>query len=92
MKYSQNQFMRLIEAVEDQGGSYLDESCKPVRAFEFTGPNKLKESEKALNYCGNQSMFEIPYEDEHGGKGTIKLCAVEDDLGNWPRFRDQVIG
>ena len=91
-RYTQDEFLRLIEAVEDQGGQYLDEHCKPVRAFDFTGDVPLKERDKALSYCGQPSLFDVPYEDEHGGQGKIKVCAVDDGMGMWPRFRDQVNG
>jgi hypothetical protein len=25
------------------------------------------------------------------GEGTLMVCAVDDDMGRWPRFKDQVM-
>lgn len=96
MKYTPEQFFRLAELVQDQGGVQVDELCS-MRSYDLTGP-KGKEPGKKLHLpgCGNYSIFSIPYEgssvtEEDGTVkslpgGDIRLCAVCDDLGITPRF------
>lgn len=94
MNYEQEEFFALVEAVEYQGGELLDELCKS-RKYTFTGD---KAKPITLAGCGNQSLFRVPYEaygirlDEEGselveaGLHPVVVCAVDDDMGRWPRF------
>jgi hypothetical protein len=87
MDYSKKEFFNLAEAVEAQGGEHLDEMCKS-HTYEFSG-KKIKPV--TLAGCGNSALFEIPYEalDKRGkdmGAQPITVCAVDDDMGRWPRF------
>lgn len=83
-----------MEAVEDQGGEHLDEQCK-ARRYEFSGG---KSKPVTLPSCGQSALFMIPVElpdDEMTGvmlPEPVKVCAVEDLVGLWPRFIDQVRG
>lgn len=91
MNYSSDQFLRLMEEVEEQGGEHLDELCT-ARRFEFCG-DKIKPV--TLPGCGNSSVFQIPYAatDKNGrekGMQDVKVCAVDDALGYWPRFIKEV--
>lgn len=91
MNYSSDEFLRLMEAVENQGGEHLDKLCT-VRRFEFSG-DKIKPV--SLPGCGNNSIFEIPYAagDKNGrnkGMQTVTVCAVDDAVGYWPRFIKEV--
>lgn len=104
MNYSRQEFFNLMEAVEDQGGEHLDRLCaarsytfKQSRAEEggnggwkFVSQGKPKVV--TLPSCGNSALFVVPYEGEHGTDEALTVCAVEDDMGLWPRFKDQVAG
>lgn len=65
--------------------------------FVANGKNKVV----TLPSCGNSALFTVPYAvtdeewekgDEIGWSGELTACAVEDDMGLWPRFKDQVAG
>ncbi len=84
MNYSKEDFFALIEAAEGQGGQHLDKVCE-ARAYEFVGD--IKPPPMELSACGNSALFEIPYESSFAGiAGVVKVCAVDDDMGRWPRF------
>lgn len=95
MNYSKDQFFALMEAAEEQGGELLDEVCD-ARTYSFTGSRSKKVT---FPMCGNSTIFDIPYlEDSDApllvGAGPtaqprIKVCAVDDGLGLWPRFRER---
>ncbi len=87
MNYSEPEFFALLEAVEGQGGEHLDEQCKAKR-YEFVGSDQKPVT---LPSCGNNALFHVPYEarDADGmelGLHPLRVCAVEDDMGRWPRF------
>ena len=95
MQYNRAQFLRLVEAVEDQGGKHLDERCEAKR-YELTG-DRSKFDFVVLPGCGQRALFEIPYDaldlqGNEAGVQPVKLCAHEDSLGLMPRFADQVAG
>jgi hypothetical protein len=87
MNYDQEEFFDLIEAVESQGGELLDEMCKSIK-YEFSG----KESKPVtIAGCGNTSIFKVPYnaldiKGKEVGLHPVVVCAVDDDIGKWPRF------
>jgi hypothetical protein len=89
MNYTNEQYLRLIAAIEAEGGELLDELCSS-RGYEFSG-NLGKDV--ILPGCGNTSIFEIPYEVPAQGTANasvlqpIRLCAVCDELGRTPRFK-----
>lgn len=67
-----------MEQAEAQGIEHLDELCLP-KEYEFGG----NATPVTLRGCGNSSMFAVPY----GKDGEpAKVCAVDDDMGRWPRF------
>lgn len=87
MTYDHEEFFDLVELVESQGGELLDDMCK-ARRFNLTG-NKTKPI--TIAGCGNQTLFRVPYEalDKKGkeaGLHPVVVCAVDDDMGRWPRF------
>lgn len=92
--YSRDEFFRLMQAVEDQGGEHLDEQCKAT-TYEFSGERSKKVT---LPSCGQSALFMVPVEPaENEMTGVmlpppVKVCAVEDLVGLWPRFIDQVRG
>lgn len=87
MNYSQNEFFALVETVEEQGGEHLDKLCK-AQTYKFVG-NKQKPM--TLPSCGNSALFLVPYEainrdGSEAGLQPVEVCAVDDDMGRWPRF------
>lgn len=87
MMYSREEFFALIEAVEDDGGEHLDKTCE-VRRYEFVG-SKSKPFIPPSHR--DPTLFLVPYEaaDKRGlemGTQAVEACAVEDDMGRWPRF------
>jgi hypothetical protein len=91
VNYSQEDFIKLIEEVEFQGGTHLDEDCEPVVVALKKEHPRGKASRFKLARCGNPALFDIPYGLENPGPagemGIIKVCAVDDSIGLWPRFK-----
>jgi hypothetical protein len=90
MQYSQDEFVALIDAIELDGGAYLEKLC-PVREYTFTGEKKPNTLVYQREHPDVPALFEIPYEatnslGESLGVQPIEACAVEDDIGAWPRF------
>lgn len=96
VQYHPDDFLRLLESVEDGGGAVLTGLCTPQRY-------KLKVEGKVRDYfttgCRRESRFLIPYELPKGrlgqkmakrGAGLVTACAVDDDMGKWPRFKSAV--
>lgn len=85
MKYNMDEFYRLMESIEDQGGEHLELTHDPVFHIELTGPHVKGEE---VLYCGESAMFAIPYEPlgHEGTMDSITVCAVDDAVGRWPRF------
>lgn len=91
MHYSPDEFLRLMEEIDFQGGEHLDETHDNVFHTEFTGDHEgVKGLE--IEYCGESALFEIPYgpqeKAQHNGAGVVKVCAVDDMVGRWPRFAE----
>ncbi len=86
MNYTKEEFFDLMERVDDVDGTHLDEQCK-MRTYEFCG-DKLPDRAKTLPGCGESALFLVPYEGIEGTSehGPIRVCAVDDDMGRWPRF------
>lgn len=87
MNYSQEEFLRLMEAVEEQGGEHLDDLCS-AKTYEFTGKELARVT---LPGCGNTSLFAVPYDalakdGTEVGPQPVTACAVDDNMGAWPRF------
>jgi hypothetical protein len=91
-----------MQAVEDQGGEHLDRTCEPPTyafkqheaktsgdawKFQFTGSVK----KVTFPSCGHSALFKVPYVGPQDDEmETVTVCAVEDAMGLWPRFADQV--
>jgi hypothetical protein len=143
MKYTNEDFVRLISAVEEQGGDLLDETCaKDEIAYEMPdGKTKVLHT----HGCEAEYLFEVPYDptetvlvpeilteddpkrgtyvgpdgterhvqrskydedknpifeivEREGGPDAggevyatpVKVCAVADNVGAWPRFRHAI--
>lgn len=93
MKYDVDEFFRLVDDVRDQGGTWLsDERHDHVFFPSFSGPKKPDGQliNGDLKYCGDYGLFDIPYLDQDKSVSptpeSIKVCAVDDCIGLWPRF------
>jgi hypothetical protein len=115
MNYSPDQFLDLIEAVEDDGGVHVSGVHNP-RALHYKVPSI--EGGKWVDAftvgCKREANFQIPYDPTEAvtipvgkkidrydvdrptpddadaqierGAGLLTVCAVDDNLGMWPRF------
>lgn len=91
MEYTQSQLYDLIDAIEDDGGEYLEGLCE-ARKYALTG-DQIKEP--TIPGCGNQTLFKVPYASEVPGTNAsvlehVVLCAVCDDIGSMPRYQHRV--
>lgn len=86
MYYERDEFFRLMELIEDQGGTHLNEVHENVHHPALV--NDAGGKGITVVYCGEAACFEIPYEalGDLGVLTTAKVCAVDDWLGLWPRY------
>lgn len=87
MNYTETEFENLMTAVRNEGGEHLDRQCK-ARTYDFSGPQTKPVT---IGACGNSTIFKLPYEALSKSGATVTLhsvevCAVDDDIGRWPRF------
>jgi predicted translin family RNA/ssDNA-binding protein len=93
MRYHPDEFFRLIDSVEEQGGTHLDEVHEHVYHEHFTGDHPLPEDKHLIEYCEASALILLPYDattaqgDEIGVQ-PVKVCAVDDMVGRWPRFAE----
>lgn len=91
MHYDQDEFYRLLDAVEEQGGAHLDGDHEPHLHTKLTGDSPEYQSIE-VKYCGVPALVEVPYEplDKFGNVQPVqpvKVCLIDDWMGLWPRFR-----
>lgn len=99
MNYSPDDFLTLLEEVERQGGVHLPDPCTApsIRMKQPDAAGNLKWKEVFLTGCGKDARFALPYEPAaesakdrqamiERGAGFVTACAVDDDMGKWPRF------
>lgn len=91
-------FIKLVEAVESQGGELLPETHHPTPfVYKAEGPGgRVKAIEVEGTGCGEDALLRIPYEDHRPNKEgvesnlveihDIKVCAIDDLVHLWPRF------
>lgn len=82
--YTKEEFLRMIDIVEEQGGAYLDTPHDVVVHDDL----KADDDKPVTQNCGEPALFEVPYEPS-GYDGTIDslvVCGVDDLMGLWPRF------
>lgn len=87
MYYRRDEFFRLLDEVEFQGGALLDKTHDNVYHTEFTGEDKRVQGHE-VEYCGENALFTVPYfgEGDNDTQLAIEVCAVDDCMGLWPRF------
>jgi hypothetical protein len=83
--YTKPEFLRLIEEVERQGGTYTDVSHDVIVHDDLF---QTEDAPLIVQNCGEAALFDVPYE-PMGHDGTldvVRLCAVDDLMGLMPRF------
>ncbi len=91
MNYGRDEFFRLLDEVESQGGEHLDAVHERAYLTELCGGaiKNPPDHRIAANNCGESALFEIPYEAPQAAvEGRIVVCAKDDAVGRWPRFAD----
>lgn len=63
MRYEGDDFLRLLVAVEDQGGTLLPDKCEPTW-FHLKQPTPSGMRDKAIDTtgCGHESRIALPYD------------------------------
>jgi hypothetical protein len=136
MKIAHSDFLRLIDAVEEDGGKHLDESCTGT-LVEFKEKDGKVVRDLTMG-CNQDTLFEVPYDpsemaavpepimepddnrspyigldgeerqprrsrkddndnplveivmrkgrDSGGIPSSVKVCALDDNVGMWPRY------
>lgn len=86
MNYDPDDFLDLEYAVEATGGIALPDLCE---GYWIKYPASRGRAHKRVrsSHCGNHSKFSVPYIGEGGKAGHVIACAVDDDMGAWPRFQ-----
>jgi len=92
--YKPDEFIALLEEVEHQGGALLNDPCEPSY-FNLEQPDasgKLKLRKLSTTGCGNDCRMGVPYQPPEGTTGAafVAACAVDDNMGDWPRFRHAI--
>lgn len=82
--YTQAEFFRLVEEVENQGGFHVDADHEVV----VHDALDIKGQPPATQNCGEAGLFDVPYEPmgDTGTLATVRLCAIDDRMGLMPRF------
>lgn len=99
MKLGPDEMLRLMEAVEEQGGAQAEGRCQPSKyPLKETPDGKFKEF--ATAGCGRETRFLVAYlkpDKEAAGNatiqgetGTLAVCANDDLMGLWPRFANAI--
>lgn len=91
VRYSANEFSALTDEIERQNGALLADPCVGSEvAYKIAG----RRAPARTVECRNKARFVVRYEcdddqaDRGGGFATV--CAIDDEVGKWPRFREAV--
>lgn len=95
MRYSEEQFFALMDEIEFQGGEHCQHSHAPD-SFRLKlhpdGPEKVRET----TGCNNPTLFDVSYALPSTAAvakmGKARVCAVCDNIGQWPRFAHALEG
>ena len=69
--------------VTDQGGHHLDRPHRPLLVKQWTGDKRKPEK---IVYCGQDTLFAVPYTCKDGATREATMCALCDMMGHMPRF------
>lgn len=91
MDYTAEEFADLVRAVEQQGGQQLPDMCLPtVYRLKQPTPSGPRRVDVETVGCEQFCLLAIPYDPEPKSKkkvNAVTACAVDDNVGMWPRFR-----
>ncbi len=91
MNYTHDQFFRLVDAIEADGGVHLDVAHEKVFYDELCG-GPIKDALQGAvdnNNCGESVLFDVPYVSILSATvldGQVVVCAKDDMMGLWPRY------
>lgn len=97
MNYHPDDFLRLLEGVEAEGGAMLPDRCRATK-YALRIPDadsELRFRDFFTTGCGQDTRFVLPYKLPKGklgekmesrGGGLVTVCAVDDEVGKWPRY------
>jgi hypothetical protein len=89
VNYTKDQFFDLMAQAEEQGATHRVEVCSET-AYDFGGRKPV-----TFRGCGHAAIFDVPYESVvHDARddAAVRVCAVEDAMGRWPRFGGDQFG
>lgn len=85
MNYDPDEFLELEVAIEAQGGIALPETCTG-HTIKYKASRGRAHQRIQTSHCGNNCKFSVPYLGEAEKLGHVTACAVDDNMGDWPRF------
>jgi len=101
LQYHPDDFLRLSDEVERQHGTSVPGPHNPrrlrMKATDADGEERWQDAFTAG--CGQETRFLVPYALPQGklgkamekrGAGVVEACAVDDDMGKWPRFANVI--
>ncbi len=102
MRYHPDDFLRLIGKVEEEGGAQADGKCVGRKLRLKNEKGML--TEFLTTGCQKEARFLVPYSKPPfptaAGQGlgprapkavgVALVCAVDDDMGLWPRFKSAI--
>lgn len=88
MKYSRQEFFRLMEAIEEDGGEHLDKVHEHSNFTAFSGGPVQDVQLGYIKNCGESALFSVPYISflNNNDLRELEVCAKDDMMGLWPRF------
>lgn len=81
MRYHPDEILDLMAQIDEQGGRQLPGRCA-TREYPLTGDSH---GPVTLEGCGSATLLAVPY-DRGKLPSEVRVCAVDDDVGRWPRF------
>lgn len=80
-----------MAAIEADGGSHVQEKHMGTEfELEFPTPRGKRKRKFRTAACKQEALFDIPYDDGKGRAASVRVCAVDDNVGAWPRFAGAV--
>lgn len=85
MDYDPDEFLELESAVEALGGLPLPEVCSG-HTIKYPASRGKAHQRIQTAHCNNHSKFSVPYLGENDKLRHVVACAVDDNMGAWPRL------
>lgn len=92
IKYSDDQLMALIEAIEVDGGALMVDDVCQGDTIEYRAQKTAKAVKVKTCNCGEHNIVVLPYEKQltasgNAGQDFARLCLVCDSIGYWPKYK-----